>query len=374
MKGGVGDYTRAIAVNLRERGHSVRVITDQRCVQPDTNSGAPDVHTLVSGRWSWMDLWRVRRASTDLDIVNIQYQAAAYGAMRPPIHFLPHITVPPTTVTFHDLLPPYLFPKAGVLRERAIWGLSRGAAGVVLTNAEDYLRCRAQEGLPPLAEIPIGSNIPCTPPETFSALAWRVDRGIDADELLLGYFGFMSASKGVETLMYVVAALHAAGLPARLVLIGDHSSSSGPTNTAYAKSANNLAKELGIDSHILRTGYLSLPETSAAMLSCDLMVMPYRDGVSFRRGSFLACLAHGRATVTTRPTFRLEGLRPHENVMLTRPEAGAIVTAVQELHSNPALRKNIEMGALRLSTQFEWPHIVERLEAFFVEVLNRYKD
>ena len=60
--------------------------------------------------------------------------------------------------------------------------------------------------------------------------------------------------------------------------------------------------------------------------------------------------------------------------MLTRPEAGAIVTAVQELHSNPALRKNIEMGALRLSTQFEWPHIVERLEAFFVEVLNRYKD
>jgi glycosyltransferase involved in cell wall biosynthesis len=375
MKGGVGDYTRSIAVYLRERGHSVRVITDQRCIQPNINSGAPHVYALVSGRWSWMDLWRVRRASTDLDIVNIQYQAAAYGGMRPPVHFLPQITVPPTAVTFHDLLPPYLFPKAGWLRERAIWGLSRGAAGVVLTNAEDYLRCRAQEGHPPLAEVPIGSNIPCAPPDTFSALAWRVARGIDAaDEFLLGYFGFMSASKGVETLMYVVAALHAAGLPVRLVLIGDQSGSSDSTNTAYAKSANNLAKELGIDSHILHTGYLSLTEASAAILSCDLMVMPYRDGVSFRRGSFLACLAHGRATVTTRPAVRLAGLRDRENVILTRPETGAIVTAVQELHSNPALRKNIETGALRLSTQFEWPHIAERLETFFVEVLNRYKD
>lgn len=375
MKGGVGDYTRAIAVYLRERGHTVRVITDQRCVQPNTNAGVPHVHTSVSSRWSWMDLWRVRRASTDLDIVNIQYQAAAYGGMRPPVHFLPQIIVPPTAVTFHDLLPPYLFPKAGRLRERAIWGLSRSAAGVVLTNAEDYLRCRAKEGLPPLAKVPIGSNIPCAPPATFSALAWRVARGIDAaDEFLLGYFGFMSASKGVETLMYAVAALHAAGLPVRLVLIGDQSGSSGSTNTADAKSANKLAKELGIDSHILRTGYLSLSETSAAMLSCDLMVMPYRDGVSFRRGSFLACLAHGRATVTTRPAFRLASLEHRENVMLTGPETSAIVTAIQELHSNPTLRKNIETGALRLSTQFEWPHIAERLETFFVEVLNRCKD
>ena len=374
MKGGVGDYTRAVALSLSERGHVVRVITDQRCMQPDSHSRRPNVRPIISARWGWLDLWRVRRASADLDIVNIQYQAAAYGAMRPPVHFLQRITIPPTAITFHDLRPPYLFPKAGVLRERAIWSMTRDAAAVVLTNAEDYQRCRAQEGLPPLAEIPIGSNIPCAPPETFSSSAWRVERDIGADEFVLGYFGFLNASKGGETLMHALSAMHADGLPARLVLIGDHAGSSDPTNTAYAQRANNLAQELGIANHILRTGYLTPPEISAALLSCDLMVMPYRDGVSFRRGSFLACLAHGRATVTTRPPLRLTGLRPRENVILARPEADALATAMRELCYDPALRQNIETGALRLSKQFEWPHIAERLEAFFGQTVAQHKD
>ena len=372
LRGGIGDYTRAIAVNLCKRGHSVRVITDQRCVKPDSHSIRPTVHPIVSSQWGWLDLWRVRRASADLDIVNIQYQAAAYGAMRPPIHFLSHITVPPTAVTFHDLRPPYLFPKAGAFRERAIRTLSRSAAGVVLTNAEDYQHCRSQEGMPPLAEIPIASNIPCAPPATFSASAWRANRGISTEELVLGYFGFLNASKGGETLMHAVAALRADGLPVRLVLIGGHTGSSDQTNAVYAQHASNLARELGIADHILRTGYLSPPETSAAILSCDLMVIPYRDGVSFRHGSFLACLAHGRATVTTRPPLRLSGLLPRENVILVRPEACAIATAVKELHSDYVLRQKIETGALCLSKQFGWPHIVERLEAFFREVLSRH--
>ena len=370
MKGGVGDYTRAIAVSLSERGHSVRVITDQRCVQPDSHAQRPSVRPVVSARWDWLDLWRVRRASADLDIVNIQYQAAAYGAMRLPVHFLPRLTVPPAAVTFHDLRSPYLFPKAGVLRERAIWHLASGTAGVVLTNVEDYRRCRARDQLPPLAEIPIGSNIPCAPPETFSASTWRAERDIGAEDLLLGYFGFLYASKGGETLMHALATLRSDGLPARLVLIGG----SDLTNTAYTQRIDNLAQELGVANHILRTGYLTPPETSAALLSCNLMVMPYLDGVSFRRGSFLACLAHGRATVTTRPPLRLAGLRPRENVMLARPEAGAIATAVRELHSDPVLQKNIETGALRFSKQFEWPHIAERLEAFFEQTLGRCKD
>ena len=374
MKGGVGDYTRSIAGSLSERGHSVRVITDQRCVQADSHSGRPNVHPIVSAGWGWLDLWRVRRASADLDVVNIQYQAAAYGAMRPPIHFLPHMTLPPTVVTFHDLRPPYLFPKAGMMRERAIWSLTHGAAGVVLTNAEDYHRCRIREGMPPLAEIPIGSNIPCAPPETFSASSWRAEHGICANEYVLGYFGFLNASKGGETLMHVLAMLHADGLPARLVLIGEHAGSSDHTNTAYEQRTTNLAQELGIANHILRTGYLTPPETSAALLSCDLMVMPYRDGVSFRRGSFLACLAHGRATVTTRPPLRLAGLQPRENVMLARRDADAIATVVQEVHADPTLRQNVETGALRLSKQFIWPYIAERLEAFFLEVQSRHKD
>jgi hypothetical protein len=38
---------------------------------------------------------------------------------------------------------------------------------------------------------------------------------------------------------------------------------------------------------------------SRHLQACDLMLQPYADGVSCRRTSFMASLAHGRASVTT---------------------------------------------------------------------------
>ena len=372
LKGGVGDYTHAIAVNLTERGHNVRVITDQRCIHADNQSNHPIVRPIASSRWSWLDIWRVHVATTDLDIVNIQYQAAAFGSMRLPIHFLPRFIVPPSIVTLHDLRPPYLFPKAGRLRERAIWTLSQGAEGVIVTNQQDYNDCSARHGMPAIEQIQIGSNIPCAPPETFSASKWRLERGITPDELVLGYFGFLNADKGIETLLRALATLHSTDLNVRLILIGEHTGSTDRRNIVDAQRIDRIAKQLKIDNRILRTGYLAPTETSAALLSCDLMVMPYSDGVSFRRGSFLACLAHGRTTITTKPAFHISELIPLENVILTQPETTDIVNAVQTVYANPSLRRNVEEGALRLSKQFKWSSIAERLEAFFSDIISNH--
>jgi hypothetical protein len=40
---------------------------------------------------------------------------------------------------------------------------------------------------------------------------------------------------------------------------------------------------------------------STFLHAADLMVMPYRDGVSLRRGTLMAVLAHGRPLLTTTP-------------------------------------------------------------------------
>lgn len=47
------------------------------------------------------------------------------------------------------------------------------------------------------------------------------------------------------------------------------------------------------------TGPLAAPEISRHLQACDLMIQPYPDGVSSRRGSAMAGLSHGRPIVTT---------------------------------------------------------------------------
>ena len=69
-----------------------------------------------------------------------------------------------TVVTFHDLRVPYLFPKAGPLRQWAIRFMARHAHGVIVTNPEDYHSVLSTQHSA-LIQIPIGSNITVHKPD-----------------------------------------------------------------------------------------------------------------------------------------------------------------------------------------------------------------
>ncbi len=126
-------------------------------------------------------------------MVNIQYQTAAYG-MSPFIHFLPDALRPiPVVTTFHDLRYPYLFPKAGKLRDWIVWRLARASAGVIATNHEDAAHLRDLN----MALIPIGSNIRATTQRP----ADRQQVGATADDFLIANFGLINRSKGIDTLI-----------------------------------------------------------------------------------------------------------------------------------------------------------------------------
>jgi hypothetical protein len=49
---------------------------------------------------------------------------------------------------------------------------------------------------------------------------------------------------------------------------------------------------------LIGAGTLSADELSLHLQACDLMIQPYPDGVTGRRGSAMAALAHGIATLT----------------------------------------------------------------------------
>jgi glycosyltransferase involved in cell wall biosynthesis len=349
---------------LAALGHEVHVITHRRATAHPTLKLHPIVRSW--GFWALARIANLAR-SIPLDIVNIQYQAAAYG-MTLPIHYLPRfLGKVPSVVTFHDLRVPYLFPKAGSLRKQAVYGLARSSGNVIITNFEDHFRLEREGGVRRFAEIPIGSNI--QPTEVYKGQRvpdYGQRFGLPPTGPVIGYFGFLSASKGGQHLLEVLAQLP----QHHLLLIGGQTGTSDPTNQTYAAEMDALAKDLGVQNRVHHTGYLDPVDTTYALLACDLMVMPYSDGASLRRGSLMACLAHGLPTVTTHPMIVVPELQDQQNILFADAKDPAILAkAVQTLTADLALRARLSTGALQVAQLFTWDKIAAQTADFFEKIV-----
>jgi len=374
MQGGMGDFTNELGKALAGLGCEVSVITSKEA------EGLPASFRLlpVIEKWNWgswgtiVDLLRQLQP----DVVNIQYQAAAYR-MHPAINFLPlslrrlQKARPKSVVTFHDLKALYLFPKAGPLRWWVNLALARWSNAVIVTNVEDFARLSSHSFIRSLSLISIGSNIHPQTPLGYDRDAWRARWGAGPNDLLLSYFGFLSESKGGETLVRALDRLVQRGYNARLLMVGGKVGSSDPTNVAYLKKVEGLVEELGLVDKVLWTGYTPQDEVSANLLASDICVLPYRDGASFRRGSFMAALAHGLPIVSTRPRVDLAKLRNGENILFVPPDAPtALAGAIARLAEDPDLRRRLGEGAARLAQNFSWEGIAKKTLALYDRIVN----
>lgn len=373
LQGGVGDYTRCLAQALIDLGHEVHVLTVFVSGRPTLeNDAGIYVHRLVS-RWDWQTRRRVEGFDRVYkpEVVNLQYQAAAY-AMHPAINLLPGALARriPTVVTFHDLKVPYLFPKAGALRWKAMVHMARSASACIVTNVEDY-NTLSGEGVSRLHLVPIGSNIAPAALDSFDRERWLQARGIPPNRVLIGYFGFLNESKGGETLIRALAELRRRGLDAGLLHIGGVTGDSDPTNAAYAARLDQLARSLGIGDAIYRTGFLEPSGVSEAFSACACVALPYRDGASFRRGTLMAALVHGCAIVTTLPRVHIPELKHGQNVLLVPPDDPiALADAVARVVGDEPLRRTLQQGAVALSALFRWDRIAQETAAVYERAMR----
>lgn len=385
MQGGVGDCTRELARAMLELGHNVLVLTSRKAtgeVHPThVTAREPALFPLVDN-WNWgcwsavLSLLRSERP----DVLNVQYQTAAYG-MHPAMNLLPwrlkkSTRRPVVVTTFHDLRLPYLFPKAGAVRRWVTNALVLWSDAAIATNTEDlqtlsrvrwpWFAARPQRYL-----VPIGSNIRPVPPQNYDRAQWRTGLGVSADELLLCYFGFLNESKGGDVLIRTLAELVRRQRKAKLLMVGGEVGDSDPTNVAYAEYIHRLASELGVSDQVIWTGYSASEVVSANLLAADVCLLPYRDGVSFRRGSLMAALAHGLPTVSTKPGAPVEGLVEGESILLVPvDDVPGAADAVERLGQSLDLRARLGRGALELAQQFGWPGIAARTVAIYEDLLR----
>ena len=360
LQGGLGAYTREVARAMAAVGNEIIVYT-QAVPGASREEHVDGIHVVRDvSNWGWSSLRHLNRFINTCrpDVLNLQYQAAAYQ-MHPAINLLPRFFNHrlPVIVTFHDLKVPYLFPKAGPLRWQAILEMARRASATIVTNVEDRATLQ-QAHIPNLAMIPIGSNITPVTLVGFDRAAWLRARAIPATSRVVGYFGFMNESKGGETLVRALAKLRRQGLDVTLLLIGGQTGASDPTNVAYASFIMRLADELQVSRNIALTGFLDDRGVSEALAACDCVALPYRDGASFRRGTLMAALAHGCVTVTTRPRVDVPELKHGENVLLVPPDdPPALASAIHQALLDAPLRARMRVASVQLSALFGWDRI-----------------
>ncbi len=422
MQGGIADHTAYLAQYLAPLGVEASILTSRRWQQTLTpapslsgrgmsrqrrgegfsSSGAcdtvvnvppPSVYPVIP-TWGWrcwpgvVNFIKTHRP----DILHLQYQAAAFN-LTGWVNWLPWYLrqrrLPVRIVTtFHDLRVPYIFPKAGAFRWRSMLALARYSHAIICTNREDLQALRhafpqtpsSPRFASPLSSptlIPLGSNVEPQPPVNFDRAAWRAQYQAVPNTFLLAYFGFLNESKGGEELIAALAQLRQQGLDARLLLIGGDIGHADPTNVAYAQKVQTLIDHHHLAEFVDRTGYVSLSEVSANLLAADAVVMPYRDGVSFRRTTLMAALQHGCPVVSTIPAAPdlVPEIRPGENMLLVPPgDPIALAESLARLAGDMALRQKLSQEARQLGGLFQWDKIAAATQDVYQTILYHAED
>jgi glycosyltransferase involved in cell wall biosynthesis len=275
-------------------------------------------------------------------VVHIQYQAAAFDLLGDicllPLALRRYRPGVRTVTTFHDVRVPYLFPRAGRLRQRALQVLARTSAAVVAADQRD-IQALGVRGV----RIPIGANVLCSPPDGYDRADFRGRLGLRPDDLVVVYFGLLNASKGLEVLLSTFERLHGA----RLLMLGGEAGASDPTDRETARAITARLGPL-----VIRTGWLPPRELSAHLLAGDVALLPYADGASARRGSLLACASHGLPIVSTRPA----GVEVADFIDAIEPNPQALAEAVLEVAANPSPWR---AASRALADQVSWRRVAQ---------------
>ncbi|GAA4753477.1 glycosyltransferase family 4 protein [Amnibacterium soli] len=183
------------------------------------------------------------------------------------------------------------------------------SADVVVVAAEQWLeRVRRVGGS--AEQVPIFSNIPVSP-EGAAGLP------LDRDDAVVVWFGYVDSRRAVF-LDEVVRVL--SGRPgSRFVYVGKD-----------GDVVDGRLAARGIRYEIVPTPTTEV--VSAWLRAADVCVAPFVDGVSARRGSFLAALAHGARVVTTIGPDTDRHLRhaAHRGVYLAGDEVAGFGSALRE--------------------------------------------
>lgn len=197
--------------------------------------------------------------------------------------------------------------------------------------------------------IPSPSNIAVEPVAPDHRAEWRRRCRWPDDTRILVYFGSISPTKQFPWILDAWRAARAQA-PTALIVIGDR---------FEIETSAEERRFLSVHS------FLQSSDVSRALQAADLLALPFSDGASERRGTFMAGLSHGLPVITTIGSATGPTLAKSDCFAAVPSDRADLFTAkVVELLADPKHRADLgERGRALYERSYNWPTVISRLEA-----------
>jgi glycosyltransferase involved in cell wall biosynthesis len=359
--GGVSDYTGLVARELAKAGDEVDVWAPQ-CAQSQKAEAGIRVHRL-RGRFGLPGLAALDRAVTAApnDRVLVEYVPHAFGLKGMNLPFCLWLFSRrrwSIDVMFHEVA----FPRRALqpLTHNLLGEISTAMARLVARSANRiFVSCLAWERLlrglirrpKKILWMPVPSTIPLV--NDIGAVQ-SLRTKYSSNGLLAGHFGTYGANLRASLEIAIPGIL--GKTQAHVLLLGRGSTTFRDTLAArYPAFSSRLCAADSLVGEAL----------SVCLSACDVLIQPYPDGISTRRTSAMAALAHARPLVTTSGVLT-EPLWIESHAVATVPagDSAALAPLVVDLLNDVPTRKELSLAGARLYRKhFDLCHTINFLRA-----------
>lgn len=358
----MSDYTRLLASKLAQAGDEVHVWAPS-CLEPTPVDKDVEVHRLP-GRFGPRTLTALNARLKEFAAprrVLVQYVPQAFGWKGLNLPFCLWLWSrrrDAVWVMFHEVYfpigwkqSPYHNFLGAVTRLMASLVTSAAERKFVSIPAWTPLLSSSGSKKPYIVWLPVPSNVPVR--INHSGTAEIRKRLLPDGGFLIGHFGTYGSSIA-EQLAKILHPLLTAYSDRKMLLLGKGSEE---------MRDRVLRQHPELSEKVCASGSLPGEEISLYIGACDVMIQPYVDGVSTRRTSVMACLAHGLPVVTTKG-FLTESLWAESKsvALVDVADVHGLVSATEQLLVNTAERERLGTAARALyQERFDISHTISSL-------------
>lgn len=356
MRGGVADHSWHLAKYLADAGHDLTVVSSR-----DTYTKQPFKSLAAINDWDdFGQLLIVLNEDVPPNAVLLwQYVPHMYGrggvnTVLAKIWSAFHKEGRDQIILAHEVMAPWgRRPNHWYYawQHRRQWKAAVREANLIGLSTERWLedwapknRLLKEKGF----VLPSPTSIDPVPVSADHKQKWRAERGLEPNTKVLAWFGSVSASKQLDWVLDAWEAANRANIHTSFCVIGGTPSLPIPGQ---------------LRSRYRALGHMPSEEVSLALSAADLMALPFVDGVSERRTTLMAALAHGLPVVATTGSSTGSTLQAANFLALSpaNAETPFVQNVVNLLYDDEERAALAAAGSQAYDERYSWPVTIGNL-------------